>query len=316
MEAGAERPPTMAEAHLLATVEGEVAAAMAGAEEGKQNAISVLQPIDANKETKNPPSGDAPLKQNPAKVVVCEPEEPPTKVEEAPAAQDEHPTVTEGPNEKGENDKVAAVAAPQEEEAKADGVKDTELNEKKGEEETTSEGAGDEVADGNEGDKAATDVKVDGSPARSREREADVPEDWPSLVNHLLPVQWRRNKIRKKVETAIAKVEEEGDGREMTQAEEWLDIMVQDVSGRLGAVRRSRQRVQRAFKDDHVRSLTMPRDQVAREFTKESATCVLAAASATMLRDMDAGLEKESEALESWLNQLLAMRQMAPYRAT
>ena len=76
------------------------------------------------------------------------------------------------------------------------------------------------------------------------------------------------------------------------------------------------QRVQRAFKDDHVRSLTMPRDQVAREFTKESATCVLAAASATMLRDMDAGLEKESEALESWLNQLLAMRQMAPYRAT
>ena len=99
----------------------------------------------------------------------------------------------------------------------------------------------------------------------------------------------------------------------MTQAEEWLDIMVQDVSGRLGAIRRSRQRVQRAFKDDHVRSLTMSRDQVAREFTKESATCVLAAASATMLRDMDAGLEKESEALESWLNQLLAMRQMTPY---
>ena len=54
----------------------------------------------------------------------------------------------------------------------------------------------------------------------------------------------------------------------------------------------------------------MDKEAVSAEFTRESAACVLAACSATMLRELDSGLEKEGEALEQWLQQLDALRQM------
>ena len=114
-------------------------------------------------------------------------------------------------------------------------------------------------------------------------------------------------------DTALARaLEREAgeDARGKTQAEEWFEVMLQDVAGRLGAVRRSRQRIQRAFKEDAARSGAMDKEAVSAEFTRESAACVLAACSATMLRELDSGLEKEGEALEQWLQQLDALRQM------
>ena len=168
------------------------------------------------------------------------------------------------------------------------------------EEETTTEVV--EVAEGPKENAISAGV--------TRER----PEDWSDLVDHLLPVTKARFRTaRRKADTALARaLEREAgeDARGKTQAEEWFEVMLQDVAGRLGAVRRSRQRIQRAFKEDAARSGAMDKEAVSAEFTRESAACVLAACSATMLRELDSGLEKEGEALEQWLQQLDALRQM------
>ncbi|QDZ24217.1 hypothetical protein HOP50_12g67540 [Chloropicon primus] len=180
------------------------------------------------------------------------------------------------------------------------------------EEETTSE-AEDEPKNEEGGEEvAAVAENLAAVPEELARETRERPEDWNTLVEHLLPVNKAKfGAIRRKVDTTLSKTDEEGqEGKERSHQEEWFDIMMQDISGRLGAVRRSRQRIQRAFKEDLFRSHAMEREDVAAEFTKESVGCVLAAASATMLRGMDSGLEKESEALEGWLQQLDVMRQM------
>ena len=251
--------------------------------------LTVLQPIDPNARKEDQQRQAQPL----AKEVVK------TKVEVVRDGSD-------GAEKPVEADAMApvekAVVAPDlvvVSKNKASPNQELSLQEEE-EEETTTEVV--EVAEGPKENAISAGV--------TRER----PEDWSDLVDHLLPVTKARFRTaRRKADTALARaLEREAgeDARGKTQAEEWFEVMLQDVAGRLGAVRRSRQRIQRAFKEDAARSGAMDKEAVSAEFTRESAACVLAACSATMLRELDSGLEKEGEALEQWLQQLDALRQM------
>ena len=248
--------------------------------------LTVLQPIDPNARKEDQQRQAQPL----AKEVVK------TKVEVVRDGSD-------GAEKPVEADAMApveeAVVAPVVSKNKASPNQELSLQEEE-EEETTTEVV--EVAEGPKENAISAGV--------TRER----PEDWSDLVDHLLPVTKARFRTaRRKADTALARaLEREAgeDARGKTQAEEWFEVMLQDVAGRLGAVRRSRQRIQRAFKEDAARSGAMDKEAVSAEFTRESAACVLAACSATMLRELDSGLEKEGEALEQWLQQLDALRQM------
>ena len=249
--------------------------------------LTVLQPIDPNARKEDQQQRQA---QPLAKEVVK------TKVEVVRDGSD----VAEKPVEADAMAPVEeAVVAPVVSKNKASPNQELSLQEEE-EEETTTEVV--EVAEGPKENAISAGV--------TRER----PEDWSDLVDHLLPVTKARFRTaRRKADTALARALERAageDARGKTQAEEWFEVMLQDVAGRLGAVRRSRQRIQRAFKEDAARSGAMDKEAVSAEFTRESAACVLAACSATMLRELDSGLEKEGEALEQWLQQLDALRQM------
>jgi len=254
--------------------------------------LTVLQPIDPNARKEDQQQRQAqPLAKEVVKTkveVVCDGSDGAEKPVEADAMAPVEEAVVAP-------DLVVEVVSKN----KASTNQELSLQEEE-EEETTTEVV--EVAEGPKENAISAGV--------TRER----PEDWSDLVDHLLPVTKARFRTaRRKADTALARaLEREAgeDARGKTQAEEWFEVMLQDVAGRLGAVRRSRQRIQRAFKEDAARSGAMDKEAVSAEFTRESAACVLAACSATMLRELDSGLEKEGEALEQWLQQLDALRQM------
>jgi hypothetical protein len=80
-----------------------------------------------------------------------------------------------------------------------------------------------------------------------------------------------------------------------TAAGQWLELLAADVSGRLGAVRRSRQRIQRGAKED----INSAKSHLGAE--TEKVETLVAAASGSMLLHMEEQLEKETEVLNKWM---------------
>jgi hypothetical protein len=87
-----------------------------------------------------------------------------------------------------------------------------------------------------------------------------------------------------------------------TPTGQWLELLAADSHGRLGALRRSRQRAQKTYKDAHqgygrVMDAIVPGDQEQVLFAQAAA----ATASLRLLREMDLKLEAEILDLEAWL---------------
>jgi hypothetical protein len=92
----------------------------------------------------------------------------------------------------------------------------------------------------------------------------------------------------------------------------WVEALAADTHGRLGALRRSRQRVQRGLRDARAASAKHPPPVAgcanvlggSAKSAAAAAESIAAAAAARLLQQMDAALESEAERLREWLGRL------------
>ena len=94
----------------------------------------------------------------------------------------------------------------------------------------------------------------------------------------------------------------------------WIEALAADTHGRLGALRRSRQRVQRGLRDARACSAKHPPPAGGVGTTAKSAAAaaesIAAAAAARLLQQMEAALEAESERLRAWLEKLESIAEL------
>ena len=85
----------------------------------------------------------------------------------------------------------------------------------------------------------------------------------------------------------------------------WIESLAADAHGRLGALRRSRQRVQRGLRDARVASSKQPPPSEGEPADPAAAAeAVAAAAAARLLQQMEFALEAETEKIQGWLEKL------------
>ena len=85
----------------------------------------------------------------------------------------------------------------------------------------------------------------------------------------------------------------------------WIESLAADAHGRLGALRRSRQRVQRGVRDARVASAKRPPPSEGEPADPAAAAeAVAAAAAARLLQQMEFALEAETEKIQGWLEKL------------
>ena len=85
----------------------------------------------------------------------------------------------------------------------------------------------------------------------------------------------------------------------------WIESLAADAHGRLGALRRSRQRVQRGVRDARVASAKQPPPSEGEPADPAAAAeAVAAAAAARLLQQMEFALEAETEKIQGWLEKL------------
>lgn len=92
-----------------------------------------------------------------------------------------------------------------------------------------------------------------------------------------------------------------------THSGAWVEALAADTHGRLGALRRSRQRVQRGLRDARIACEKKPKPGANTAGVKAaaaSAEAIAAAAAARLLQQMESALEVESERLTGWLAKL------------
>ena len=96
----------------------------------------------------------------------------------------------------------------------------------------------------------------------------------------------------------------------LTPSGAWIESLAADAHARLGALRRSRQRVQRGVRDARAatRALTQPPPFPTSEAVggapRHSASSVAAAAATRLLQSMETALEAEADNLHAWLERL------------
>ncbi|KAL6531155.1 hypothetical protein OROHE_014224 [Orobanche hederae] len=110
--------------------------------------------------------------------------------------------------------------------------------------------------------------------------------------------------------TSCLSIEESGNSKSVTSlsvkaasvASQWLELLNQDIRGRLAALRRSKRRVRAVITTE------LP-DLISREFSSNlERDSQHAARWSTMFAQMDKGLSEEESHLESWLNQVKEMQ--------
>ena len=87
----------------------------------------------------------------------------------------------------------------------------------------------------------------------------------------------------------------------LTPSGAWIESLAADAHARLGALRRSRQRVQRGVRDARAATSALTDAQASPE---PSANAVAAAAATRLLQNMETALEAEADQLSAWLEKL------------
>ena len=87
----------------------------------------------------------------------------------------------------------------------------------------------------------------------------------------------------------------------LTPSGAWIESLAADAHARLGALRRSRQRVQRGVRDARAATSALTDAQASAE---SSADAVAAAAATRLLQNMETALEAEADQLSAWLEKL------------
>ena len=87
----------------------------------------------------------------------------------------------------------------------------------------------------------------------------------------------------------------------LTPSGAWIESLAADAHARLGALRRSRQRVQRGVRDARAATSALTDAQASAE---PSADAVAAAAATRLLQNMETALEAEADQLSAWLEKL------------
>lgn len=97
----------------------------------------------------------------------------------------------------------------------------------------------------------------------------------------------------------------------------WVESLAADTHGRLGALRRSRQRVQRGLRDARAASAKAPPPDMggdvlggSAKIAASAAESIASAAAARLLQQMEAALEAESERLQGWLGKLESIAEL------
>jgi hypothetical protein len=88
----------------------------------------------------------------------------------------------------------------------------------------------------------------------------------------------------------------------LTPSGAWIESLAADAHARLGALRRSRQRVQRGVRD--ARAATSALTDAKAASPEPSADAVAAAAATRLLQNMETALEAEADQLSAWLEKL------------
>ena len=96
-----------------------------------------------------------------------------------------------------------------------------------------------------------------------------------------------------------------------------MESLAADTHGRLGALRRSRQRVQRGLRDARAASAKAPPPDMggdvlggSAKIAASAAESIASAAAARLLQQMEAALEAESERLQGWLGKLESIAEL------
>ena len=87
----------------------------------------------------------------------------------------------------------------------------------------------------------------------------------------------------------------------LTPSGAWIESLAADAHARLGALRRSRQRVQRGVRDARAATSALTDAQASPE---PSAAAVAAAAATRLLQNMETALEAEADQLSAWLEKI------------
>jgi hypothetical protein len=87
----------------------------------------------------------------------------------------------------------------------------------------------------------------------------------------------------------------------LTPSGAWIESLAADAHARLGALRRSRQRVQRGVRDARAATSALTDAQASAE---PSADAVATAAATRLLQNMETALEAEADQLSAWLEKL------------
>ena len=97
----------------------------------------------------------------------------------------------------------------------------------------------------------------------------------------------------------------------------WVESLAADTHGRLGALRRSRQRVQRGLRDARAASAKAPPPETGGDvlgggakIADAAAESIASAAAARLLQQMEAALEAESDRLQGWLGKLESIAEL------
>jgi len=90
----------------------------------------------------------------------------------------------------------------------------------------------------------------------------------------------------------------------LTPSGAWIESLAADAHARLGALRRSRQRVQRGVRDARAECSSVSVSSVSQTSVSQTASSVAAAAAARLLQNMETALEAEADNLHAWLAKL------------
>lgn len=90
----------------------------------------------------------------------------------------------------------------------------------------------------------------------------------------------------------------------LTPSGAWIESLAADAHARLGALRRSRQRVQRGVRDARAECSSVSVSSVSQTSVSQTASSVAAAAATRLLQNMETALEAEADNLHAWLAKL------------
>ncbi|KAK3273584.1 hypothetical protein CYMTET_18182 [Cymbomonas tetramitiformis] len=138
--------------------------------------------------------------------------------------------------------------------------------------------------------------------AEEEDEDVDMDADMDDLDENGARLPGADGKITRVRSSHVSSLTEE---MRNTPIGQWLELLASDAHGRLGALRRSRQRVQRCCREEQNSCVQRQALAAGPKSTETlNAAAAATAASARLFSEMDLSLEKEAQQLESWLAQI------------